>query len=258
MTNSGTQLDLLSASRLIIDFGNTFTKTAVFRENKLLELLTGPIISVGELESLKTKYNPQHAIIASVIDIPEGVINYLHKTFHLIQLDQHTPIPISNRYKTPDTLGSDRLAMVVAANSLFPGKNCLVIGAGTCITYDFIDHSATYYGGAISPGISLRFKALHNFTGKLPFVSFNENAENAEITGTTTEQSILSGVLIGSTTEIDGTIDKYRALYQGLQVMLTGGDMNYFKKTLKNRIFAASNLVLTGLNVILDFNVKKQ
>lgn len=255
MTNSGAISDSNSSSRLIIDFGNTFTKAAIFENDRIADLITVSSITISELEPLKNKFNPQYAIISSVIDIPVEISEYLKTTFNLIQLDHFTLTPIVNRYKTPETLGKDRLAMVVAANNLFPEKDCLVIGAGTCITYDFIDRSATYNGGAISPGISLRFKALHNFTSKLPFVSFKENVE---ITGTTTEEAILSGVLVGASAEIDGIIDKYRELYGDLQVILTGGDMNYFKKTLKNRIFAAANLVLTGLNVILDFNVNKQ
>jgi len=255
MTDSKQNNDPAASPRLIIDFGNTLTKAAIFQGNQLTELMTSATISIDQIEALKNKYNPRHAIISSVIYIPDEIVDYLKKNFVFIQLDHNTPIPIINLYKTPETLGKDRLAMVVAANHLFPAKNCLVIGAGTCITYDFINHLSNYYGGAISPGLSLRFKALHNFTSKLPLVSFKENIE---ITGTTTEESILSGVCKGASAEIEGIINEYRALYDDLQVILTGGDMKYFSKTLKIRIFAAANLVLTGLNVILDFNVNKQ
>lgn len=255
MTDTKRNNQSSAASRLIIDFGNTLTKVAIFENSSLTDLMTSSSISIDQLVALKNKYNPSYAIISSVIDVPDNTLAFLEKTFVFVQLDHHTPIPIINLYKTPETLGKDRLAMVVAAHHLFPGRNCLVIGAGTCITYDFINNSSNYFGGAISPGLTLRFKALHNFTSKLPLVSFKENVE---ITGTTTEESILSGVLKGATAEIEGIINEYRALYDDLQVIITGGDMKYFSKTLKNRIFAAANLVLTGLNVILDFNVNKQ
>jgi type III pantothenate kinase len=252
MSDTKQNNDFSASSRLIIDFGNTLTKVAIFEKSSLTDLTTSSSISIDQLEALKNKYSPRYAIISSVIDVPGIILTYLEKTFVFIKLDDHTPIPVINLYKTPETLGKDRLAMVVAAHHLFPGRNCLVIGAGTCITYDFINKSSNYFGGAISPGLSLRFKALHNFTSKLPLVTFKENVE---ITGTTTEESILSGVCIGTTAEIDGVINEYKALYDDLQVIFTGGDMKYFSKTLKNRIFAAANLVLTGLNVILDFNV---
>lgn len=255
MNSSDNTQHFASQARLIIDFGNSRTKAAVFKDSRLIELVISSALTVEDIRSLKNKFHLKQAMIASVIDLPEEVRNYLNSNFSLMQLDHLTPIPIGNQYKTPETLGKDRLAMVVAASRIFPDKNCLVIGAGTCITYDFIDRAAKYQGGAISPGISLRFKALHNFTSKLPLVSIKENVE---ITGTNTEESILSGVLIGATYEIDGTIATYRAIYDDLEVILTGGDMIFFQKTLKSRIFAASNLVLIGLNEILDFNVNKK
>ncbi len=241
--------------RLIIDFGNTLTKAAIFDNGKVAALMKVPVLTFHHLEELSSGIAISNAITSSVIDIPEDVVAYLCKQFHHISLDHTTPVPIINLYKTPETLGKDRLSMVVAAASLFPAKNCLVIGAGTCITYDFIDFKGQYHGGSISPGINMRFRALHTFTGKLPLIS---PLEDVEIIGSTTETSILSGVLIGSVAEIEAIIDKYQWLYDDLQVILSGGDMNYFKERLKNRIFAAENLVLTGLNVILDFNVRKQ
>jgi type III pantothenate kinase len=241
--------------RLIMDFGNTLTKAAIFHNDRILKLITSERITIENLESLRKEFAPRHAIVATVVKLHDDLLHYLNSGFNLVLLDHQTPIPIINLYKTPVTLGKDRLAMVVAANHLFPEKNCLVIGAGTCITYDFIDASGNYYGGAISPGIQMRFKALHNFTSKLPLISIKKQIS---LTGNSTEDSILSGVINGTSCEIDGFTDMYREKHGELQVILTGGDMNYFTETLKNCIFAAANLVLTGLNVILNFNVEKQ
>jgi type III pantothenate kinase len=251
---SGTS-EHLHDCRLIMDFGNTLTKAAIFQNDKILKLISSELITIEHLESLKREFAPRHAIVAAVVELQNDLLQYLIINFSLIVLDHQTPIPITNLYKTPATLGKDRLAMVVAANHLFPEKNCLIIGAGTCITYDFIDTSGNYYGGAISPGIPMRFKALHNFTSKLPLISIKKQIG---LTGNSTEDSILSGVINGTSCEIDGFTDRYREKYDELKVILTGGDMNYFTETLKNRIFAAANLVLTGLNVILNFNVEKQ
>lgn len=240
---------------LVMDFGNTLTKAAILQNDRILKLITSELITTQVLESLRTEFEPHYAIVASVIEIGDDLLQYLNFNFRLIVLDHQTALPIINLYKTPETLGKDRLAMVVAANHLFPEKNCLIIGAGTCITYDFIDTSGNYHGGAISPGIPMRFKALHNFTSKLPLISIKKHIG---LTGSSTEDSILSGVINGTACEIDGLTDRYKEKYKDLQVILTGGDMNYFTETLKNRIFAAANLVLTGLNVILNFNVEKQ
>ncbi|MFP4469286.1 MAG: type III pantothenate kinase [Bacteroidales bacterium] len=245
----------MTAHRLVIDVGNTLTKVAVFQAQKQIALHTSEKIHIPDLENFRHSYQPAHAVLVSVGRLPEDTLEYLQSNYQLLMLDHHTPIPIRNLYKTPETLGKDRLAAVVAAADLFPGKNCLVIDAGTCITYDLIDRVAQYHGGAISPGIPLRFKALHTFTNKLPLVN-HKNFDG--LAGATTEESILAGVINGSLAEMEGTIGRYREKYPDLQVVLTGGDMNFFDKKLKSNIFAVPNLVLKGLNVILDFNVKNQ
>ena len=151
-------------------------------------------------------------------------------------------------------MGKDRLAAAVTGNHFFPNQNVLIIIAGTCITYEFVNTKAEYLGGAISPGISIRFKALHTFTGKLPLV---EKKIKASIIGNTTENSILSGVINGCFYEVKGITYEYTDKYKDLKIILSGGDMKYFDKILKNSIFAISNIVLIGLNIILDFNAKK-
>ena len=168
-------------------------------------------------------------------------------------MDGHTKIPLQNTYKTPESLGRDRIALAVGANQLFPTNNTLVIDAGTCITYDFIDEKNNYLGGAISPGLQIRLNALHTFTEKLPLVTIKNGSE---LIGKTTEMSILSGVINGATAEVDGIIDRYKEQFGNLKTVLTGGDANYFVKTLKNNIFANSKVLLNGLNTILNYNAK--
>jgi type III pantothenate kinase len=237
--------------RLIIDVGNTFVKVAVFQYNELIDLKTVPSIDTTLLDKLKKDHDIRAAIISAVTDVRETVTEYLRTNFQLIELDHHTPVPITNLYRTPETLGKDRLAVVVAAAARFPGEDCLVVDAGTCITFDFIDKQKNYHGGSISPGMLLRFKSLNTFTGRLPLVT-HRNFE--VLTGKTTEESILAGVLNGIAAEVDGMIGMYRDQFPGLKVIITGGDMNFLAKKLKSNIFAVPNLLLFGLNEILEFN----
>ena len=191
------------------------------------------------------------SIISAVNFYDESIARFLKEQGFFIEFSETTPVPINNLYDTPETLGEDRLAAVVAANHLYPDNPCLVVQAGTCITFEFIDRNKNYRGGAISPGIDMRLKALDTFTGKLPLI---ERKEETDLIGTTTESSILSGVMNGILEEVDGIITRYQKLYPDLVVILSGGDMNYFDKRLKNNIFALPNIVLTGLNLILDHN----
>lgn len=172
-----------------------------------------------------------------------------------MELNEKTKLPLKNRYKTPGTLGKDRLATAVGANYLFPSRNVLAIDAGTCIKYDFVNSKNEYLGGAISPGLDMRFKALHHFTAHLPQLKKMKTA-NVNLIGRTTRDSILSGVQNGAIAEISGMIKCYQDKYENVHVILTGGD-SVFIRTLvseKNRIFAAPDLTLLGLNVILNYN----
>ncbi|MCF8366239.1 MAG: type III pantothenate kinase [Bacteroidales bacterium] len=241
--------------RLIIDFGNTLSKTAIFHGNRELEVKTNHELSVKYLEEMVEKYSPSHAIVSNVVTIPPGILEFLQSNLHFIALNHNTPVPIHNKYKTPETLGLDRLALAVASADMFPNHNVLAIDAGTCITFDFTDGHKNYLGGGISLGINMRFKALHTFTERLPLV---KNQNFGELTGSTTQESILSGVLNGVIAEFDGIIRLYQDAYADLKVVVTGGDMNFFAKKLKSNIFASPNLVLKGLNVILNFNVEKE
>lgn len=238
--------------RLIIDFGNTLKKIAIFDKNELLQLYTYEDFNVEILKKVAKKHPEiRSAIISSVINYPQNIDDFLEKNYFFIKLNSKTPIPISNKYKSPETLGNDRIAAVVAVSDKFIDKNLLVIDAGSCITFDCINENKEYLGGAISPGIGLRFKALNRFTDKLPLLT----PKNIDyLIGKTTEESILSGVINGLTAEIDGIIDSYKEIYKDLTIIMSGGDHKYFDKRLKNNIFALPNIVLFGLNVILDFN----
>jgi type III pantothenate kinase len=239
--------------RLIVDSGNTLVKIAVFDE--------GTIVHKTELEQntllfanhIIEKYPIRSAIISDVSSMAEPVIQMLSSEIPVLRMTGTTPVPIKVNYQNAETLGSDRLAAVVFASDFFPGSNVLAIQAGSCITYDLVTETDEYVGGAISPGLEMKLKALNTFTARLPLV---KKKEINFIEGHNTELSILSGVINGSIAEIDGMIDFYRNKYHDLNVIMGGGDTFFFDKKLKNRIFAIENLVLKGLNLILEYNVK--
>ena len=176
------------------------------------------------------------------------------KLSYLIEFNETTPIPVDNLYTTKDTLGRDRLAAIIGANNMFPASNVLVIDAGTAITYDFINSKNQYQGGNISPGLHMRFKALHHFTGKLPLLDPNDDYT---LLAKNTAGAIRSGVINGMIFEINGYIQSLKKKHKDLKTILTGGDAIFFDKKLKNTIFVDQNLVLTGLNRIIEYNVNK-
>jgi len=240
--------------KLVIDIGNTLSKIAVFDGADIVELKTTQKISVEYFQNLlKSLQDIQSSIIAHVADIDEQIINYLASVLNLIVLSETTPLPFVNKYETPLSLGYDRIAAVAGASGIFPNQNVLVIDAGSCITYDFINSGKEYMGGGISPGLKMRFSALNTFTDKLPLIN-SDLEKSVKLIGTDTKKSILSGVQNGILHEVDGIIDSYKMLFPGIKIVLSGGNYKYFDKTLKNNIFATPNIVLRGLNRILDFN----
>jgi len=238
---------------LVVDVGNTLIKLAVFDQNSL----------IFKQICLKTDFNKhldviiedfpkiENAILSLVGGFSDKNITKLEKLYRLHILTAGSKIPFINDYTTPQTMGVDRIALVSAAVHLYPGKNVLVIDMGTCITYDFIDKEKHYKGGAISPGINMRYKALNSFTEKLPLLDANEPGN---ITGNSTQSSIHSGVMYGVSYEIDGIINHYRQEKEDLTVILTGGNAHFLRDRLKNSIFANSNFLIEGLNFLLDFN----
>ncbi len=241
---------------LILDFGNTLFKAAVFDQGNLIHKFSGEKLQKKDLIALKKSFPKlQKAIYSTVIDLDQNIKDFLLAEFETLELDHHTAIPIQNNYETPETLGKDRLAAAVGAAQLYPDKNLLVIDAGSSITYEVITYDGIYLGGSISPGISMRFKSLNHFTGKLPLIE-PSNA-NIKLVGQNTEEALLSGVLNGVLAEVDGIIDRYKTGISDILVIFTGGDLKHFDKNLKNNIFAAENLVLQGLNFILEYNDNK-
>jgi type III pantothenate kinase len=241
-----------SVKNLVIDIGNTVVKTAVFNGRELISLTTSDNLSVEKLNLVHDSFPEiSFSVISTVRDDDETVLDFLNKHYQNIYFSNCTPVPITNKYESPETLGKDRLAAVIGAISLFPSENILVIDAGTCITFDFIDADKAYHGGAISPGISMRFKALHNFTSKLPLVTLM-NFKN--LIGKNTENAILAGVVNGVLAEVETIIDRYKKEYAVTKVVICGGNTDFFADRLKNSIFANPNLVLNGLNEILIYN----
>ncbi len=231
---------------LVIDHGNTRIKVAIFSRDNLEQKYT--FQSVTELKSFLNENHFTHCIISSV-GTQEEISDWVRAEKKFL-LTHSLPVPIKILYKTPETLGVDRIAAVCGASGQFPNSDCLVIDAGTCITYDIIDKNKNYYGGAISPGINMRFEAMHTFTKRLPLIS----AAPEKLIGDSTESSMRSGVMNGVLNEAEGFINNYRMKYPDLRVVLCGGDTQFFENNLKPTIFAAPDLVLNGLNWILAYN----
>jgi len=235
---------------LVLDLGNTRIKAALFEANVLKEKFTFP--STNDLLSFLGQGEFDHALISSVNQSADELLPLIKTTGKKIKLRPGLPLPIQNKYATPETLGVDRLAAACGAFHYFPNKSCLVIDAGTCINYEFIDEAGNYLGGAISPGIAMRFEAMHKFTARLPLV---EADANVAMIGNSTETCMQSGVVHGALNEVEGIIGKYVADYSGLVVILCGGDASLFENRLKHPIFVAPDLILKGLNSILLYNV---
>ncbi len=238
---------------LIIDVGNTYTKLAVFELDNMLEKAVVETVDIlKKIKKFQKKYSEiEKAILSSVGKIDKSDFNYLKSEFKLEVLSHETRLPFKNLYTTPKTLGIDRIALVCASVQQYPSQNVLIIDAGTCITFDFINANNDYLGGAISPGIDMRYRALHNQTANLPLLTIKETKD---IIGTSTEQAMHSGVINGVLSEIDGNVNVYKTKYPDLTVILTGGNTKMLSKQLKSSIFANSNFLLEGLNFILQYN----
>ena len=249
---------------LTIDVGNTRIKTAVFEENTLIDV---SVFEKNELQkniekTLKKYPNITNLVVASVGNVLEIEFLKWQNDLKVHFLSHKTRFPFQNLYKTPLTLGIDRMVLAAGAVLQFPTKNRLVIDAGTCITYDFIDENDNYLGGAISPGLQLRYETLHHFTAKLPLLSLNDLKNGVDcipepkLIGNSTQQSIHSGVINGLINEINGFINQYESHYLNFIIILTGGDTEFLAMRLKNTIFANSNFLLESLNQIYQYNIK--
>jgi type III pantothenate kinase len=241
---------------LVIDIGNTYTKIAVFKQDELVYNTQYQVLDSAIIDNLLEEHPVDKAIISSVKK-KESWQDLLAQKKPLTYFNIGMAGGISNHYRTPETLGADRLAAVVGANYLYPGKNNLVIGGGTCITYDWVDAGGNYYGGSISPGLNMRYKALNNYTDGLPLVSTDDGFEDNY--GYDTTNAIRSGVQNGIKYELTGFIESYAASENELNIVLSGGDSIFFDTLLKNSIFAPCikiepYLVLKGLNAAIHNN----
>lgn len=238
---------------LIIDVGNTLLKLAVFDSDVLFhkknckkkEFLT----ILSEVSEVYSKIT--HCIVSSVGDFTKRELSKLEECYSVVVLTNLTKVPFRNLYETPKTLGVDRIALVSAAAVGYPDRNVLIIDAGSCVTYDFLNIANEYLGGAISLGLSMRYSALNSFTAKLPYLEANTPKN---LIGNSTAASIHSGVTQGLLYEIDGFIEDYKTNYTDLTIILTGGDAHFLRDSLKSDIFANSNFLLEGLNFILEHN----
>jgi type III pantothenate kinase len=244
-------------ANLVIDIGNTYTKIAVFEHDELLHTSHYTTADAETLFKLIDEYKVNKGIISSVKKESESWRSALKERINLKYFNTEITAGVSNQYKTPKTLGPDRLAAVIGANKLYPGKNILVIDAGTCITYDWIDSTGNYFGGSISPGLNTRYKALNYYTGNLPLISADATFDDTYGSDTTT--SIRSGVQNGIKYELTGFIKSYQNNEKELNIILSGGDSIFFDTLLKNSIFAPyikiePYLVLKGLNAAITNN----
>jgi len=235
---------------ICIDIGNTNAKIGFFDHADLVEVI--PNVTDRKIEKIIKDRNPDHVLVSSVRKGIGKILLKSMKTANTMLLDHATPLPISSLYKTPQTLGLDRIAAVVGAKSLYESKSCLVIDIGTCITYDLIDSNSTYHGGGISPGLDMRMKAMHKFTSKLPVIAATGSPE---LIGKTTKECMLSGVINGTKAELEGIIHQYKQFFEELNIIFCGGGAIFFESKIKDHIFAVPNLVLVGLNQILRFNL---
>ena len=235
---------------LVLDYGNSSAKVGVFDKRELKQSLS--FSNAEELKFFLQNFSAENFILSSVTHEPGPTLAWVNHIKSKLVLTPALPLPIQNLYDTPLTLGVDRIAGACGAQQQFPGQHCLVIDAGTCVTYDFLDKEGNYRGGGISPGLKMRFQAMNAFTAKLPLVDI---VEDAPLIGTTTESCLQSGAINGMVEEINGIIMRYRREFKDLQVILCGGDTRFFENKLKAPIFALPELVLSGLNSILIYNV---
>ncbi|MBU1820164.1 MAG: type III pantothenate kinase [Bacteroidetes bacterium] len=238
---------------IVVDSGNTYSKIGWFSGDQLLRYKTR--LTFDMLVAEVRASDVSHLLFSSVSHEADEFRALIQPNVPVLTLDSDTPVPITKEYGTPATLGADRIAAAVGAAGLFPEEDLVVIDMGTCITYDYVDRQGRFQGGIISPGMRMRFRAMHSFTQRLPLI---EPEAAPELIGKSTRHAMLSGVMNGLAAEINGLVEAYRAHSPGSRVVLCGGDVPFFESLLKPPIFVVPELVLIGLNRILQHNVSKQ
>jgi type III pantothenate kinase len=241
----------LSKTTLCFDFGNTLLKCGVFEIDQLTDIVTLENDEAETIRGLLDKYKPDRTILSSVVEHNSQIETILAERSSFLKLDSSVRLPFTTPVGKPETIGADRLALAAFASFFYKDQNTLVIALGSCITYNFINKYNSFNGGSISPGMEMRFKALNHYTAKLPLVKVDWDFP---LIGYDTTTNILSGVLQGMTSEIDGIIDEYKKKFGKFNVLLTGGDTANFVRHLKNKIFADPYLILKGLYAISKYN----
>lgn len=241
---------------LIVDIGNTLVKLAVFEAGRPVAERNAERLLPAAVDALVAEFPVRRAILSSTRgDAADAAAMLRQRVGSLLHFTPQTPVPIRNAYRTPATLGRDRLAAAVGATVLYPGRNVLIVDFGTAVTVDLVTADATYRGGCISPGVQTRFRALHDYTASLPLCG---PTDDESLQGLTTEEAVSRGVMNSVAFEIEGYIRRMRAQIDDLCVIFTGGDAKYFVKRIKNTIFANCNLVFCGLNRILEYNASEE
>jgi type III pantothenate kinase len=236
---------------LCFDFGNTRLKCAVFNGADIKEVIVLDNDEVTTIQSIIQQHHATKSILSSVVNHNVGIEEVLQQQTQFHKLNHTSKLPITTPVGKPETIGADRLALCSAAVHLFPNQHNLAIGLGTCITYNFINKFGEFLGGSISPGMNMRFRAMHEQTALLPII---EATHDFPLIGYDTKTNLLSGVLFGMAKEIDGIIEAYSAKYNNFNVQITGGDMAFFVAHLKNKIFADPYLIFKGLYAISEIN----
>jgi type III pantothenate kinase len=241
---------------LVIDIGNSLVKTGCYRNREMIATAAEADFTPQKAAELIRRFHVRKCILSSVREKDETLMEFLRKNIpYLVDLSHTTPVPFSNLYRTPEWLGKDRIAAAAGAFAAFPGSDVLIIDMGTAITYDFLTSGGEFAGGNISPGMAIRFRALHAFTSQLPLLEKDESSPDP---GVDTRSAIISGVQKGILYETEGYMAHYAEEYPDLTVILTGGDADFFADKLKKPIFVIPNLVLNGLNFILDYNATRK
>jgi type III pantothenate kinase len=237
-----------------IDYGNTFSKVAIFNKGNILKFL--PRVPSVEIVALLKDFELEHVMLCSVSKEPTQILQELAAiTCPIYVLDTSQTLPININYDTPHTLGPDRIAAAAGAAKLFPNQNCLIVDMGTCIKYDLLDHEACFQGGIISPGLQMRFKAMHTFTKKLPLIT--ETEPWPKLIGKSTKTAMQSGVMNAILAETNGIIEMYQGQLTNIKIILSGGDAHLFETKLKYTNFVVKELVNIGLHSILEHQINK-
>ena len=239
------------STTLCFDFGNTRKKVAVFEGKEIEKIIVLEDDTAETITALLDQFKPAKSILSSVVEHNPAMEELLSAQTKFHKLSHQTKVSFTTPVGKPETIGADRLALCAAAVQYYPTKNNLVIGLGTCVTYNFINKYHEFVGGAISPGLEMRLKAMHHFTAKLPLI---EADSDVPLMGYDTRTNLLTGAVMGLALEIDGFVDVYQQKYGNFNVLLTGGDIVHLASHLKNKIFADPDLIFKGLYAISEVN----